>query len=174
LVKIGTTQWYKPKKGCVDVEKGLLVAGAVGLAGPEDSQGKAAGGTLAAALRPAPKKCTMIPADLRERVWEVFAHGGDFRPKGDSWEIAGLEEIPVALSAVLESPQYAPHVLAVAESEKRLNAEAEALHGQLYGNDYYPPAMRHQLLTRYHEIEANRRIRGLCPLSRRILDDDRD
>lgn len=132
----------------------------------------------------------MMPSDLRERVWEVFAHGGDFQhrnpmpgrsplpgcnPRNDeSWEIVGLQEIPVSLSAVLESPPYSPHVLRVAEVEKRLNSEAEALHGQLYGNDYYPPAMRHQLLARYHQIEAHRRIRGLCPLSRRIFDDDRD
>ncbi|MHB1266055.1 MAG: hypothetical protein ACYCY2_00460 [Acidithiobacillus ferriphilus] len=128
----------------------------------------------------------MMPADLRERVWEVFAHGGDFQPiagcspagcspagcnpitgcNENSWEIIGLQEIPVGLSAILESPQYAQHVLHVAASEKRLNSEAEALHGQLYGNDYYPPAMRHQLLARYHQIEAHRRIRGLCPLSR--------
>ena len=115
----------------------------------------------------------MMPADLRERVWEVFAHGGDFQPLAGcepmnetAWEIIGLQDIPVGLSAILESPQYAPHVLRVAASEKRLNSEAEALHGQLYGNDYYPPAMRHQLMARYHQIEAHRRIRGLCPLSR--------
>lgn len=108
----------------------------------------------------------MIPADLRERVWEVFAHGGDFVPDPDgTWKIVGLTEIPVALSAVLNSPNYAPHVLEVAETEKRLNSEAENLHAQLYGNDYYPPSMRHQLMARYHQIEASRRLRGLCPLS---------
>jgi hypothetical protein len=117
----------------------------------------------------------MMPSDLRERIWEVFAHGGDFRqlnePDNKPWEIVGLQEIPVALSAVLESPLYAPHVLPIAESEKRLNAEAESLHGQLYGNDYCPDSARPKLLARYHQIEGHRRIRGLCPLSRRIVDD---
>ncbi len=129
---------------------------------------------MAAAVRAAPKERSMMPSDLRERVWEVFAHGGDFRPRNprndESWEIVGLQDIPVALSAVLESPSYAPHVLRVVEAEKRLNAEAEALQGQLYGKDYYPPAMHHQLVARYHEIEAHRRVRGLCPLSRRIFE----
>jgi hypothetical protein len=136
---------------------------------------------MVATFRASLKERAMMPADLLERVWEVFAHGGDFQPiagcnpagcnpiagcNENSWEIIGLQEIPVGLSAILESPQYAPHILQVAASEKRLNSEAEALHGQLYGNDYYPHAMRHQLLARYHQIEAHRRIRGLCPLSR--------
>lgn len=105
----------------------------------------------------------MIPGDLRKYVWEVLAHGGEFQEENESWKIVGLQDIPVRLSVVLESPTYAPHVLSMAMEEKRLNSEAEALHGQLYGNDYYPPAMRHQLLSRYHEIQANIRLRGLCP-----------
>ncbi|MGK9450245.1 hypothetical protein ACSSZE_03130 [Acidithiobacillus caldus] len=117
----------------------------------------------------------MMPSDLRERIWEIFAHGGDFRStteRNPPWEIVGLQEIPVYLSAVLESPLYAPYVLSVAESEKRLNAEAESLHGQLYGNDYCPDSARQKLLARYHQIEGHRRIRGLCPLSRRIVNDE--
>ena len=111
-----------------------------------------------------------MPSDLRELIWEVFAHGGDFQPENeDSWKIVGLQDVPVSLSVVLESPPYSPHVLRVAETEKRLNAEAEGLHGQLYGNDYCPESARPALLARYHQIEAHRRIRGLCPLSRRII-----
>lgn len=108
----------------------------------------------------------MMPADLRERVWDVFTHGGDFEATEDGWKIVGIQDIPVGLMAILESPAYKPQVLSMAVQEKSLNAEAEALHDQLYGNAYYPPAMRHQLVARYHAIEAARRIRKLRPLSR--------
>lgn len=105
-----------------------------------------------------------MPSDIRERVWEVLSHNGDFqRCQNDDWEIVGLQEIPVALSTILQSPLYQPYVLQVAEEEKRLNSEAEDLHGKLYGRDYFHESMRHQLMARYHEIDAGRRLRGLCP-----------
>lgn len=150
-----------------DVAENLLVTRAVRFAGSKGSQRKEASGGVALALRAASQGRAMMPTDLREWVWNVFAHGGDFQPGEPYWTITGLQEIPAHLSTVLESPQYAPYVLQAAEAEKRLNNEAEALHAQLYGKDYYPESMRHQLLARYHQIEANRRIRGLCPLSRR-------
>lgn len=105
------------------------------------------------------------PADLPEKIWEIFAHGGDFRPADQEpfWELVGLQDIPAGLLAILESPAYAPHVLESAAEEKHLNSEAEALHEQLYGNVYYPPALRHQLLKRYQAIGAKYRIRGLYP-----------
>lgn len=104
-----------------------------------------------------------VPADLPEKIWEIFAHGGNFEATDQAWAITGLEDVPAGLLMTLESPDYAPHVLEAAAHEKRLNNEAETLHEQLYGNLYYPPAMYHQLLKRYQEIGAKNRIRGRYP-----------
>ena len=130
------------------------------------------------------------PQDLLEHIWTVFEHGGNFVPlagcnpgsTGNAWEIRGAaprqgiasENLPVWLASILRAPAYAPHVLAAAQAEERLNQEAEHLHNQLYGRadgsqDHFQPAMEHALRRRYREIDAGNRIRKKRP-TRKIND----